>query len=361
MLPPRRIDSLTEDGDILKTDNLVKWFPIKAGLLGRTVAHVKAVDGVSVSVRRGETLGLVGESGCGKTTLGWTIMGLTRPSRGSITYDGTEISQLRGRKLKPFRRRMQIVFQDPYASLDPRQNIRSALLEPMGLHHIVNSKNEANEFAEELVARVGLNPDHLAIFPHEFSGGQRQRIAMARVLAVRPEFIILDEPTSSLDVSVQAQILNLLKNLQSELHLTYMFISHNLAVIRQMCHRTAVMYLGRIVEAAPTGRLFENPKHPYTKALLSSVPVPDPSKRKELAVLEGDVPSPINIPSGCRFRMRCAYATERCSSIAPSMVEVEKEHWIECLYDIDFRSGSQTQNELPCDSRVKDHEKQYNY
>lgn len=342
MLPPRRVDSGMENKYLLKTDNLVKWFPIKGGLLGRTVAQVRALDGVSVSVRTGETLGVVGESGCGKTTLARTIMRLVTPSRGRIIFDGTDIAPLKGRKLKPFRRRVQMVFQDPYASLDPRQNVSSALLEPMRLHNIVGSKKDASEFAEELVARVGLNPDHLARFPHEFSGGQRQRIAVARVLAVKPELIILDEPTSSLDVSVQAQILNLLKKLQSELHLTYVFVSHNLAVIRQMCHHTAVMYLGRVVEVAPTERLFENPKHPYTKALLFSVPVPDPAKRKELAILEGDVPSPINIPPGCRFRMRCAYATERCSSTAPPLVEVEKDHWIECLYDIDFSSGSRT-------------------
>jgi oligopeptide transport system ATP-binding protein len=353
-------DSSMNDGCLLKTDNLVKWFPIKSGILGRAVSHVRAVDGVSICVKTGETLGVVGESGCGKTTLARTIMRLTAPSRGRIVFDGMDISGLGRRKLKPFRKRVQIVFQDPYASLDPRQNVRSALLEPMRLHHITGSKKEAIQFAEELVARVGLNPDHLARFPHEFSGGQRQRIAVARALAVKPDFIILDEPTSSLDVSVQAQILNLLKQLQSELRLTYMFVSHNLAVIRQMCHRTAVMYLGRVVEVAPTERLFENPKHPYTKALLSSVPIPDPAKRKELAVLEGDVPSPINIPAGCRFKIRCTYATERCSSIAPPLIEVEKDHWIECLYDIDFRTVSQI-DRLPYSGREDYQEQQYHY
>lgn len=328
---------MSDDEYLLRTDNLLKWFPVKGGLLGRTITHVKAVDGVSVSVRMGETVGVVGESGCGKTTLGRTVMRLLTPSGGRIFYDGTDISNLGRRKLKPFRRRMQMVFQDPYASLDPRQNVQSTLLEPMKLHHIVSSKKEAVKFAEELVERVGLNPDHLARFPHEFSGGQRQRIAVARALAVRPEFIVLDEPTSSLDVSVQAQILNLLKKLQNELHLTYMFISHNLAVVRQMCHRTAVMYLGRVVEVAPTGRLFENPKHPYTRALLASVPIPDPAKRTELGVLEGDVPSPVNIPPGCRFKLRCAYATAECGSGTIPLVEIEKDHWIECLYDIDQR------------------------
>ncbi len=325
-----------EEDYFLRTESLFKWFPVRAGVLSRTRNFVRAVDGVSLRVKKGETFGLVGESGCGKTTLGRTIMRLTEPSKGSITFDGEDISLLRGQNLKLIRRKMQMVFQDPYASLDPRQSVRSALVEPMKIHHTVSSKSEANRNAEELIEKVGLNPDHLARFPHEFSGGQRQRIAIAIALAVEPSFIILDEPTSSLDVSVQAQILKLLKDLQKDMALTYIFISHNLAIIRQMCARTGVMYLGRIVELANTDRLFENPKHPYTNALLSSVPVPDPSKRKQLATLEGDVPSPVGIPSGCRFRTRCSYATEKCTNISPPMVEVEKNHWTECHYDIDF-------------------------
>ncbi len=324
------------EGDFLKTDGLFKWFPIRSGMLSRTTAFVRAVDGVSLNVKSGETFGLVGESGCGKTTLGRTIMRLTEPSRGSITFEGQDISRLRGHDLKTVRRKMQMVFQDPYASLDPRQNVRSAIIEPMKIHHTVSSKSEANKRAAELIEKVGLNPDHLARFPHEFSGGQRQRIAVAIALAVEPSFIVLDEPTSSLDVSVQAQILKLFRNIQSEMGLTYVFISHNLAVIRQMCTRTGVMYLGRIVELAYTERLFENPKHPYTKALLSSVPLPDPSKRKELATLQGDVPTPVAIPGGCRFRTRCAYSTEKCVKDFPPMVEVERNHWTECHYDIDF-------------------------
>ena len=325
-----------EEDYFLKTDNLFKYFPIRGGMLSRTKAHVKAVDGVSLEVRRGETFGLVGESGCGKTTLGRTIMRLTDPSKGSIKLEGEEISQVKGRNLKDIRRKMQMVFQDPYASLDPRQSVRSALVEPMKIHHTASSKSEMNRSAEQLIEQVGLNPDHLARFPHEFSGGQRQRIAIAIALAVKPTFIVLDEPTSSLDVSVQAQILKLLKDIQKDMGLTYVFISHNLAVIRQMCARTAVMYLGRIVELADTQRLFDNPKHPYTHALLSSVPIPDPAKRKGLETLQGDVPSPVAIPAGCRFRPRCAYATDKCADLHPPMVEIEKDHWVECHYNLEF-------------------------
>jgi oligopeptide/dipeptide ABC transporter ATP-binding protein len=325
-------------GPILETLELCKWFPVRTGLFGKKL-YSRAVDGVTLSIRRGETLGIVGESGCGKTTLARTVMRLTEPSAGSVVFDGEEISKLRGKRLKHVRRKMQMVFQDPYASLDPRQSIRSALIEPMRLHHVVSSKAEAHRRAAELIERVGLNPYHLSRFPHEFSGGQRQRVAIATALAVNPVFMVLDEPTSSLDVSVQAQILRLLRDLQSDFQLTYLFISHNLAVIRQMCDRTAVMFLGRIVELATTEKLFENPKHPYTSALLSSVPVPDPSKRKQLAPLQGDVPSPVAIPSGCRFRTRCRYNTEKCAAEFPPLVEVEPGHWIECHYDIDFKSA----------------------
>lgn len=326
--------------EILRAEGLFKWYPRKSGIYPRKTTNLKAVDGVTLAVRRGETLGVVGESGCGKTTLARTIMRLTEPTRGSIIFEGTDVAHFRGRKLRQFRRKVQMVFQDPYASLDPRQNVRSAILEPIRIHRVASSASEANRLAEQLVSEVGLNPDHLSRFPHEFSGGQRQRVALAIALAVRPEFMVLDEPTSSLDVSVQAQMLSLLRRLQRDRALTYMFISHNLAVIREVCDRVAVMYLGRIVELAPTRKLFDNPKHPYTKALLSSIPVPDPSKRKEFVPLTGDVPSPVDIPGGCRFRSRCAYATDRCEVTSPPLVEVGEDHWVECLYDIDFGSGS---------------------
>jgi len=338
-------------GDMLTVEDLYKWFPIKGGLLGRTVGHLRAVDGVSLSVMKGETLGVVGESGCGKTTLAKTILKLIEPTRGRIIFDGTDVTELSGRKVMQLRRRMQIIFQDPYASLDPRQTVRSCLTEVMGIHGLVTSRRESEEAAENLIERVGLNPDHLLRFPHEFSGGQRQRIAVARALVTNPDLLVLDEPTSSLDVSVQAQILNLLKSLQKELRLTYLFISHNLAVIRQVSHRTAVMYLGRIVELAETEKIYNEPKHPYTSALVSAVPIPDPSRRTELAALEGDVPSPVDIPPGCRFNSRCPYATEKCRRETPPLVEIAPSHWIECHYDIDFAIGKRSELEAALTSR----------
>jgi oligopeptide transport system ATP-binding protein len=330
-----------ESKPLVEVKELYKWFPIRSGILSRTVGHVRAVDGVSLSIQRGETMGLVGESGCGKTTLARTLVRLTNPTKGSIFFDGADVTRAKGGTLKGYRRRVSVVFQDPYASLDPRQTVRSAITEPMKIHHLVRSKEEADSRAEELVRVVGLNPDHLSRFPHEFSGGQRQRIAIARALAVTPEFVVLDEPTSSLDVSVQAQILNLLKALQKEFNLTYLFISHNLSVIRYMCHRTGVMYLGRVVEVAETGRIYDSPKHPYTHALLSSAPIPDPAKRKKGAILEGDVPSPVDIPSGCRFRTRCPFATKKCSDESPVMREIRPGQWIECHYDLDLRNVSE--------------------
>ncbi len=328
---------MTDQTPLVEIEDLRKWFPIRSGLFSRTVGYVKAVDGVSLSISNGETVGLVGESGCGKTTLARTLLRLTKPTSGRIVFAGTDMTNAKGKTLREYRRRTAVVFQDPYASLDPRQTVRSAITEPMRIHRLVRSRREANERAAELIRIVGLNPDHLSRFPHEFSGGQRQRIAIARALAVSPEFMVLDEPTSSLDVSVQAQILNLLKSLQKEFRLTYLFISHNLSVVRYMCHRTAVMYLGRVVEVAETARVYDAPKHPYSYALLASAPIPDPAKRKKGKVIEGDVPSPVNIPPGCRFMPRCPYATERCAKEFPKPVEVRPGQWVECLYDLDLK------------------------
>ena len=338
-----------QDPELLRTEDVFTWFPIKGGILGRTQAYVKAVDGVTPDGQEGRDArdsGRVGMREDHPRQDDRQARGASRRGRSSST--GPTSASSRVRKLKPFRRKMQIVFQDPYASLDPRQSVRSALTEPMHIHHIVSGKEEADKRAAELIRIVGLNPDHLSRFPHEFSGGQRQRIAMARALAVNPEFLVLDEPTSSLDVSVQAQILNLLRDLQKEFGLTYLFISHNLAVVRQMCSRTGVMYLGRLVEVGPTESLFGRPRHPYTEALLSSVPLPDPTKRRLLAPLEGDVPSPVTIPSGCRFRTRCEYATERCAEVFPPAMEMAPDQFAECLYDIDF--ARKTQRELPVSS-----------
>ena len=323
---------------LVETKGVYKWFPIKGGIVGRTIGYVKAVEDVSFGLKKGETLGLVGESGCGKTTVARLIMRLLDVTKGQIFVEGEDVTRIRGARLKSFRRKLQIVFQDPYASLDPRQTVSSALTEPMRINHIVRTRSEAHDEAKRLIRVVGLNPDHLSRFPHEFSGGQRQRIAIARALAVEPEIVVLDEPTSSLDVSVQAQILELLKDLQKEFDLTYLFISHNLPVIRYMCHRIIVMYLGKIAEEADMLGIYESPMHPYTYALLSSAPIPDPDKRKATALLQGDVPSPINIPSGCRFRTRCPFTTALCAETEPELEEAGLGHLVRCHYKIDFIS-----------------------
>jgi len=326
--------------DILVVEDLKTWFPIKSGIIQRTVGYVKAVDGVSFGVRRGETFGLVGESGSGKTTLARTIMRLVKPTAGKIVFDGVDLTE---RKSKPakLRRRMQIIFQDPYASLDPRQTVYSMLKETMQIHRVASGRSSVHKKALELLENVGLSEEHLYRFPHEFSGGQRQRIAVARALIVNPEFLILDEPTSFLDVSVQASVLNLLNDLQKAFALTYLFISHNLAVVHHMSDRVAVMYLGKLVEIADRDAIYDSPRHPYTFHLMAAIPVPNPEIKKEEVLLTGDVPSPVNIPPGCRFHPRCPYATDRCEQEEPPLIENDG-HWVACHYDIDFKGGARS-------------------
>ncbi len=320
---------------LLEVRHVKKYFPIRRGVLQREVARVHAVDDVSFAVREGETLGLVGESGCGKSTLGRTIVRLLEPTDGEIIFQGTPIQKLGTRKLRPLRREMQMVFQDPYASLNPRKRVGTIVSDPMRIHNL-GSRAEQKRRVGEILETVGLSPEHYNRFPHEFSGGQRQRIGIARALALRPKLIIADEPVSALDVSIQSQMLNLLEDLQNDFNLTYIFIAHDLGVVRHVSDRIAVMYLGKIVELSPAEELYTRPIMPYTEALLSAVPIPDPdlAEKRERIVLEGDVPSPINPPSGCRFHPRCRYATDICREVEPPLVDYGNAHLAACHHPL---------------------------
>lgn len=315
--------------NLLEVRNLVKYFPVRGGLMQKVVAWVQAVDKVNFYVKEGETLGLVGESGCGKTTVGRTILRLIEPTAGEISFDGTDIMKLKGKDLKDMRRNMQIIFQDPYASLDPRIPVGESVAEGLNIHKI-GTPQERNEIVYETLHKVGLEDYHARRYPHEFSGGQRQRIGIARALALRPRFIVADEPVSALDVSIQSQVLNIMKDLQREFNLTYLFIAHNLSVVEHISDRVAVMYLGKIVETAGREELYRMPLHPYTQALLSAIPIPDPSIKRERIILQGDVPSPLNPPKGCRFHPRCPVAIEACSVAEPPLIEFSKEHQVAC-------------------------------
>jgi len=320
---------VADSADLLRVTNLVKYFPMRGGILQRKVAWVQAVDDVSFTVKSGETVGLVGESGCGKTTVGRTMLRLLEPTSGQVTFDGTDVFSLRGSKLKAMRRNMQIIFQDPYSSLDPRMPVGESIAEGLKIHRI-GTPQERRDLVVSTLRKVGLEEYHSRRYPHEFSGGQRQRIGIARALALQPKFIVCDEPVSALDVSIQSQVLNILKDLQREFGLTYLFIAHNLSVVEHISDRVAVMYLGKIVEMTGREELFRNPLHPYTQALMSAIPIPDPHLRRQRILLAGDVPSPLNPPSGCRFHPRCPVAIDHCAVQEPAFREVSPSHWAAC-------------------------------
>src|SRR6266508_1375266 len=328
-IEPRKAEILVE------VRNLVKYFPVRAGLMQRIVNWVKAVDDVSFVVRKGETLGLVGESGCGKTTVGRSMLRLIEPTSGAVQFEGKDVLALRGRELKNVRRHMQIIFQDPYASLDPRVPIGESVMEGLHIHNI-GSRKERFDIMIETLKKVGLENYHARRYPHEFSGGQRQRIGIARALALRPNFIICDEPVSALDVSIQSQVLNILKDLQKEFGLTYLFIAHNLSVVEHISYRVAVMYLSKIVELADRVELYKTPLHPYTQALMSAIPIPDPKLRRKRTILKGDVPSPINPPKACRFHTRCPIAERICSEVEPELRELKPGHFSACHFSERF-------------------------
>jgi len=323
----------TQKKELIKVRHLVKHFPVE-----NSDDVVRAVDDVTFDIFEGETLGLVGESGCGKSTVGRCLLRLYEPTSGDVFFEGKNIVGLPNREMQSLRREMQIIFQDPYASLNPRLNIFSIVSEPLKIHGIGN-KTERRERVADLLKKVGLDPEYMFRYPHEFSGGQRQRLGIARALALNPKLIIADEPVSALDVSVQAQVVNLLQDLQNEFGLTYLFISHGLAVVEHISQRVAVMYLGKIVEISEGRELYDNPLHPYTKALLSAIPIPDPKKKRERIVLQGDVPTPINPPSGCRFRTRCPWAIEECAHVVPELKEIESGHFAACIRIVGYENA----------------------
>jgi oligopeptide transport system ATP-binding protein len=334
----------TADGELLQVQNLKMYFPITQGIiLQRQVGWVRAVDDISFGVRRGETLGLVGESGCGKSTTGRAILQLYKPTAGSVEFLGKQLTTLSGGELRKMRREMQMIFQDPYASLNPRMTVGSIIGEPLEIHGLAKGR-EKQERVQELLRIVGLNPYFANRYPHEFSGGQRQRIGIARALAVQPSFIVCDEPISALDVSIQAQVINLLEELQGQFNLTYLFIAHDLSVVRHISDRVAVMYVGKIVELTTRDLLYERPLHPYTKALLSAVPIPDPAieRKRQRIILTGDVPSPVNPPTGCRFHPRCPFAQELCREKEPQLLEVEPNHFAACHFWDEILARGQT-------------------
>ncbi len=318
--------------ELLKVRDLRKRFAIKGGILSRTVDQVHAVDGVSFDIGKGETLGLVGESGCGKSTTGRCILRLIEPSSGEVWFQGNDVTKMDHGALQALRRDMQIIFQDPYASLNPRLKVGAIIGEALTIHKLAPSAKAMEDRVVQLLETVGLQPDHMHRFPHEFSGGQRQRIGIARALAVEPKLIVCDEPVSALDVSIQAQVINLLEDLQEEFGLTYLFIAHDLSVVEHISTRVAVMYLGRVVEIAPSRELYDNPLHPYTEALLSAVPIPDPTVKRKRIMLQGDVPNPIRPPSGCHFHTRCPIAKPDCAQRAPELRETKPGHWVSCHY-----------------------------